>query len=650
MPRVVQTINGVEALQPAWQRGGFDSVRSMALYDGYTHDYATLYRTQPNVRTVVDFLARNIAQLGLHVFRRVSDTDRERLTDHPLAQVIERPNDRTTRYRLISGTMLDLGVYFNAYWLKVRSPRGLTLLKVPPWAVHVKGRLIPTQYLINFHATTLLAAESSDDSLILEPSEIVHFRGDSVDSGPLGLSPLETLRRVLAEEHEAGEYRAGFWQNAARMGGIIKRPKDAPEWSPEARSRFKAEFEALYSGSQNSGRTAILEEGMEWQAMSFSARDSEYLAGRKLTREEVARAYHVPLPMVGILDHATFSNIAEQHKQLYQDTLGPWLQMLAEDIELQLLGEFGSDGVYVEFNINEKLRGSFEEQVASLQSAVGRPYMTADEARARLNLPSLGGDAEALVTPLNVLVGGQASPRDSAPKALPSGQKAADVDEGDIIHVRTRERHVEKWAEVMARFFERQGKAVVSAVGGSGSTPAVDGVFDAERWNRELAGDLLVLNLATAEVFARKVAAELELDGFEPSWLAPWLTENARIAAEGINATTRDQVATALVDDDPTSAARHLFEVAAASRATQIAQSKVTTAANFGGHKAAEVAGVKLKVWRQNSGNPRSAHRALSGVTIEIGQRFSNGQLWPGDPAGGADDNANCQCSVTFRR
>ena len=74
---------------------------------------------------------------------------------------------------------------------------------------------------------------------------------------------------------------------------------------------------------------------MQWEATSFNARESEYLGGRKLTREECARAYHIPLPMVGILDHATFSNIKEQHKNLYQDALGPWLAMIEDDIDLQ---------------------------------------------------------------------------------------------------------------------------------------------------------------------------------------------------------------------------------------------------------------------------------------------------------------------------
>jgi len=44
------------------------------------------------------------------------------------------------------------------------------------------------------------------------------------------------------------------------MSAIVERPADAPEWSTTARERFKAEFEALYAGTMNSGKTAVLEE------------------------------------------------------------------------------------------------------------------------------------------------------------------------------------------------------------------------------------------------------------------------------------------------------------------------------------------------------------------------------------------------------
>jgi hypothetical protein len=72
--------------------------------------------------------------------------------------------------------------------------------------------------------------------------------------------------------------------------------------------------------------------------------------------------------------------------------------------------------------------------------------------------------------------------------------------------------------------------------------------------------------------------------------------------------------------------------------------SMVTTAANFGAHDAAYYAGGKTKTW--TGGTTR--HAPMNGQTVPLGENFSNGMAWPGDPAGGAAEVANCGCSVTF--
>jgi HK97 family phage portal protein len=640
----IQSLGTITSLYPAWQPGVLRY--GVSLYDTFTHDYATLYRTQPNIRTCVDFLARNIAQLGLHVFRRVSDTDRQRLTDHPLAVLLSNPSQaasKITRYRLMEALMSDLGIYFDAYWLKLRQDGALTgLLRIPPIYVTVLGSLVPKGYELNLGGTPI--------SLV--PNDLVHMRGYNPENALRGLSPLETLRRVLAEEYEAGEYREHFWQNAARREGVIKRPTTAPEWSDTARERFLADFEELHSGAKNSGKTVVLEEGMEWQDTSFNAQESEYLAGRKLTREECARAYHIPLPMVGILDNATFSNISEQHKNLYQDSLGPWCEMIQEDIELQLLPEFtDTAGVYVEFNIAEKLRGSFEEQTTSLQAAVGRPWMTANEARARMNLPSLSGDADNLVTPLNVLVGGQASPQDSAPppKSLQAKSYSSE-------HAALRERHQQKWVEVLAHHYRRQEAAITSrvpkSISGNNKTDIGGVWWDDDRWNDELTADLLRLNNLTATAWADYMIEQTNTDiedtqAFHDRML-PWLSEHSRRQAVNFNTQTRDAVSGALREPDALDAVKGVFTIAVTVWAVREAIGAVTTASNFGSTEAANASNLRSKRWRTNSQNPRESHAAMNGETVGIRDLFSNGLRWPGDPSGSAEDNANCQCSVDF--
>lgn len=641
---VVQSVGTLADLNTNWWPTiAYGSVR---MYDSFNYDYAALYRMQPNVRTCVDFLARNIAQLGLHVFRRVDETDRVRLRDHPLAVVLGQPlpaEFKVTYYHLIESLMGDLGVYFNAFWLKVKVPNApVGLLRIPPDLVTVKGKLFPTGYEINFNGSPKQIASS----------EIVHFRGYNPEDPVNGLSPLETLRRVLAEEHSAGDYREHYWQNAARQAGIIERPAAAPEWGETARARFKNEFETLYAGGDNSGKTAILEEGMTWKPGTFNAQESEYLAGRKLTREECARAYHIPLPMVGILDNATFSNIQEQHRNLYQDSLGPWLAMIEQDIMLQLLPEFGDPaGVYCEFNIAEKMQGSFKEQTESMQSAVGRPWMTADEARGRMNLPSMGGDAAQLVTPLNVLVGGQASPRDSAPppKAQREIKRSGDG-EIDPTQPELREAWRKRWVSLMVQTFERQRAAVMGKLKAK-ALPDMAVLWDRERWNGELSADVFQLSVVTSDAFASYVSEQIGAEFDEGQTLA-YLQENSRIAAEHSNAVTQTQIDEALraPTGDPLEAIKHVFEIAVGVRALEFATSRTTALANFGTHEAAKQGGLRTKTWHVNSGNPRPAHARMSGSTVGIKELFSNGMMWPGDPAGGADNNSNCSCSVTFGR
>lgn len=379
----------------------------------YSADYAEIWRTQESVRTVVSFLARNIAQLGLHMYERVGESDRRRVQDHPLATMLRKPNPWTSRYRFIQALVCDFAIYDNAYLLKTRvDAETNALVRIPPTLIVPDGTdwLTPSAFKV-----------SGNQGIKVYPADqVVYFRGYGLEKDA-GISPLEALRRTLREEWTGSEMREQIMRNGARMSGYLTRPKDAPDWSDNARDRFKNSWQSQYSGSgPGAGGTPILEDGMTFTPVSQTARDLQYIEGRKLTREEVAAAYFVPPPMVGILDNATFSNITEQHKMLYQDTLGPWLTMITEEIELQLLYELepNPDRFYLEFNLREKLTGSFEERADAIQKAVGGPTMTINEARALDNRPPIDG-GDAIIMPLNVTQNGNPDPIPAAPADQP---------------------------------------------------------------------------------------------------------------------------------------------------------------------------------------------------------------------------------------
>lgn len=403
-------------------RATYSMPRRVQLSSDLAMAYDEIWRTQDAVRMVVTFLARNIAQLGLPLYKRKDDNDRERLNDHPLAKLLRKPNPWTTRYRFINALVHDKAIYDNAYLLKVKVDGSTAgLVRLPPKMVTPKGDNWLTPEYFEFAGAKGRRQFPAD--------EVVYFRGYGPDQD-VGCSPIEALRRTLAEEWTGSEMREQIMRNGARASGYIERPNEAPEWSTTARDTFKTQWREQYAGNgPEAGGTPILEDGMIFKPASQTAKELQYVEGRKLTREETASAYFIPPPMVGILEHASFSNIEEQHKMLYQDTLGPWLTEFQDEVWLQLIPDFEPDPdlYYVEFNLREKLSGNFTEETDALAKATGAPFMLRNEARARQNLPPVEGGDD-LIQPLNVTQNGDQNPTPAdagnPPDAPPAPPKA----------------------------------------------------------------------------------------------------------------------------------------------------------------------------------------------------------------------------------
>lgn len=666
---VVQSEGTILNAAPPWSpRMGVGGVRYAS---GLTEDYAAIYRTQPNVRLVVHFLARNIASLEIRPFRRVDAETVEPLErGHDLARVLRRPNSKTTRHRYVLSLMHDLAIFDRFYSLKARNPESqrLTTLRLPPQNMRAKNDgswLFPKTF-----ETVGLRERREYDA-----DSVIYIHGHDPEDPRSGLSPIESIRRILVEDQAASDYRSQFWQNGARIGGIIERPLEAPPWSAAARKRWREEFTADFAGNgPQAGGVPTLEEGMVWKDASFSAKDSEYLAARRLSREETAAQYHVSPLFVGILDHANFSNVSEQHKHLYADTLGPWLDMVEEDMELQLVPEFPDldpDEIELRFNLEDKLRGTFEEQAAILQTATGAPWLRRNEARGRMGLEPIPG-ADDLVVPLNVLVGGQASARDSAPPPGVAGRGPGNP----VLTARVRKAHElevklapaaatkaadelptdvqgwhEKHEEVLVPFFSRQGASVRSRFGANGGD--VEAAFDSTRWDRELESNLAALALTMAEELGTAEAERLG-SAFDLSVAEEWLRNNARIAAEKVNATTLatliDELDALAEEDEPelseSDVLDAVFTVAAGARAAELALTRTTAVSSFARIEGAQQAGAGSKTWTVNSS--RSRHPELNGETVPLGENFSNGLAWPGDPSGSTADTAGCTCSLSI--
>lgn len=356
-----------------------------------TSTYGALYRQQWAVRTCVDFLALNIAHLNLKTYRR-TDGVPEDARETPLAKLIQHPNSWMSRYELIRGLVSDLAIYGNAYWWKAFVGESREIYRLPPIWVQPKGGSVikgPAKYIIDNGAQVVE----------VDAAEVVHFRGYSPEDPRCGTSLFEALKSVLNEEVEASRHRGKFWRKNARFGGLIERPHDS-KWSDKAKERFLQDWKRFSRGGDREEDTAILEDGMKWVAASFSPKDAEFIAGREFVLETVATAMNIPLALLSRKSTMTFASVKEFRTMLYADVLGSWNGQIESTINHQLVPDFGDPDLYVEFNIDEKLQGDFEQQAAAARNSVQVPWDSVNGYRKKRNLDPIG-DPEDPSNPYN---------------------------------------------------------------------------------------------------------------------------------------------------------------------------------------------------------------------------------------------------------
>lgn len=373
-----------------------------------------LWTEQPHLRTVVDFLARNIAQLGLQAFERQDDGGRERVRDSTLSTLLRRPSPQQTGYELVRALVSDLALYDNAYLMILRRSN------TEPGAPNVELRTIRPSWITGTVKADAYAVEAYNvrfpdhpGSFSIPAKNVLHFHGWQPAEERFGSSAVHSLKAILAEQIHSTRFREQVWKRGGRINAFVTRPATAPAMTPEARTKFQRQFNEAYAGDggYRSGGVPFLDEGAELKQLRFSAKEEQWVEATKLSLQTVAAVYHVNPTMVGLLDNANYSNVREFRRMLYGETLGPIIRQIEDRLNAFLLPMLGIDDgrVYVEFNVTARLRGSQEEQAAVAAAAVGAPYMTINEYRALQNLPAVeGGDA--LVQPLNVTQSGSHDP------------------------------------------------------------------------------------------------------------------------------------------------------------------------------------------------------------------------------------------------
>lgn len=607
-------------------------------------DAKKLYQTQDNLRAVVDFLSNSIAQLPLKVYVRDGETERKRDRDSDAAKLIYRPNEDQTEFEFIRALAIEYFVFGSVYiWVlpDVNSESGYQLRIVPQeWIVQSTAENAYSPDVIR------ICTKNGGTAVDVPRTEFVQFKTYSAGNPGGYLSPISALKQTLCEQVESGRFRRQLWRSSGRLNAQIIRPKDVAVWDEKARTRFIESFrEAWGAGGSKAGSIPLMEDGMEIKPFQTSFKESEWAQSVKLSRESVAAAYGVNPSLIWHSETQTYASSKDNARALYAECLGPVIQMLQQRINAFLLPKVNADPrTYVEFDLSEKLKGSFEERASILQTSVGAPWLTRNEARADMNLPPVDG-GDALITPLNVEAGSNSDfEEDSFSKKLTCSCKSHKQDEEVRIKGISDKEDDEKVTDVLQKFFERQSRSVLPKIG------AGDDWWNQERWDKELAEDLEPVLTEIADKHGKEAADTLKWS-YSTDITRKYLQIAASKRAQRINRQTQLRLEKDLGSEEPDSA--HVFEVRSntsdvlgRAAATAISSWAVREAAHQAQSDGAPrvIGKVVLKEWVTGE-NSRPSHAAMNGERVPIDADFSNGQFWPGD-SDDPDESCGCNCST----
>lgn len=353
--------------------------------------YAEIYRTQVWVAVCVNKLAKGVAALPLKSYGTDPNGGRFRLRNAPLATLIARPHPDLPPTLWKQTIVGDLAVYGNAYLLKAGAKSASEI----PQAL---APLPPYGWRLDEHGDYVLKAPSGDE--VTYPRwQLIHLRHWSPRSGGFGMSPLEPLRETLALQDAAQRLSRASYTNGARPSGVLTTDQTL---SNETVNRLRENMRQLHGGVDNAYKLAIFEAGLQWQPLAFNLNDSAVVPQRQLAREEVAAAYDLPQSAIGILDHATYSNITEQNRML-GDTYKAWCALIEEGLMLGLADVPEFAGNFVEFDLNALTQATQATRYQAYQSALTAGWLTQNEVRKLENYPAVQQpDADTLHRPLNL--------------------------------------------------------------------------------------------------------------------------------------------------------------------------------------------------------------------------------------------------------
>jgi HK97 family phage portal protein len=313
--------------------------------------------------SAVSLISDTISTLPCGAYLRIGATRRP-LNPRPVW--LDQPDvDLSTRAAFFQQVFSSLLVHGNSYTRVFRDAQGqvVNLVNLDPEKVDVERSAIGRKVY-----------KVQNEGRMLTSDEVIHIV-DLILPGELkGLSRVETLKQALGLNIALSDYASRFFGTGASASGVIEFPGNL---TSEQAKQLADGFDARHrNGTRRAHRTGVLSGGAKFVATQTDPEASQALESRKFAVEEIARAFNVPLHLLGVPGTASYASVEQNNLQFVSMTLRP----LAEKVEAAFSRLLPGDA-FIKFQFNDLLRADLASRVQSYSVGTQAGFYSTNDIR-----------------------------------------------------------------------------------------------------------------------------------------------------------------------------------------------------------------------------------------------------------------------------
>ncbi|MFT7830045.1 phage portal protein [Priestia megaterium] len=355
----------------------------------------------PTAKACVDLITSTIASMPVYLYKEAKDGSIERVNDNRIKLLNHEANDYLNGYNLKKYMAKDFVLHGATYVSIIEAANTILELHPLPARSVVINKKVQDGYRTVGAEIVLSNSESGALNQVsrapkkFKPYELMIATQESHD-GLAGKGVIVYGQDIFNQALSEMEYTSNLYERGALPLGLLKAKSRLNEQQSNA---LRDAWQKLYGGIRNSAKTVVLQEGMEYQALSMNPNEIQMDATRKNTNSEICKLFGVSESMVNAKQGKQYDSVSKNNEEFLKKTLTPIISAIESAMDRALLLEKEKKkGYFFRFDTTELIRANEKERVETLTAAINGKLLTVNEARNKYDLPSMNDDMLLLST------------------------------------------------------------------------------------------------------------------------------------------------------------------------------------------------------------------------------------------------------------